>query len=132
GSAWLLDPGCVTPRIAADGLSSIGPDYSNCTRLYPEATNIGLRGNGGQSSYHALQLRLDGRRMSRLALQVGGNYTWSHSIDNRSVSAISASVAATGIGYLDAFNSALDRGSSDFDSRHRITAHFIWEVPVGR
>jgi hypothetical protein len=69
--------------------------------------------------------------VSRLGLEFGGNYTWSHSIDNRSVSGLSDSVAETGVGYLDAFQPGLDRGPSDFDVRHRIAAHFIWEIPVG-
>jgi hypothetical protein len=39
-------------------------------------------------------------------------------------------VAETGIGNLAAFDSGLDRGSSDFDVRHRIAGHYIWEMPV--
>jgi TonB dependent receptor len=131
GSGGLLDASCVSTRVAADGINTIGPDYSNCLRLNPDISNILARGNGGHSSYHALQLRLDSRRLSRLGLEFGGNYTWSHSIDNRSVSGLSDSVAETGVGYLDAFQPGLDRGPSDFDVRHRIAAHFIWEIPVG-
>src|SRR5262249_28026006 len=86
GSGGLLDPSCVTTRIAADGLAAIGPDYSNCSRLNQVLSNIVARGNGGHSSYHALQLRMDSRRVSRLGLELGANYTWSHSVDNRSVS----------------------------------------------
>jgi hypothetical protein len=41
-------------------------------------------------------------------------------------------VAETGGGYLDAFLPSLDRGSSDFDVRHSIAGHFIWEIPLGR
>jgi len=106
GSGGLLDESCVTPRIAADGITVIGPNYSKCTRLNPEVSNILARGNGGHSTYHALQLRLDSRRVSRLGLEFGGNYTWSHSIDNRSVSAFSDSVAGNigVVGYLDDLN----------------------------
>jgi hypothetical protein len=130
GSSGLLDPSCVTARVAADGITAIGPDYSNCTRLNPGFNNISTRGNGGHSSYQALQLRVDSRYISRLGLNFGANYTWSHSIDNRSVSGGSLSVAETGGGYLDAFNPGIDRGSSDFDVRHRVAAHFIWEIPI--
>jgi len=132
GSAGLLDSSCVAPRIAADGITNIGPDYSNCTRLNPAVSNVLVRGNGGHSSYHALQLRVNTRPISRLGLEFEANYTWSHSIDNRSVSGLSNSIAETGVGYLDAFRPDLDRGSSDFDVRHRIAGHFIWEIPVGR
>jgi len=130
GSAGLLDSSCVTTRIASDGTTPIGPDYSNCPRLNTGLTNIQLKENGGHSSYHALQARVDSQHLSRLGLEFGGNYTWSHSIDNRSVSGQSLSVAETGGGYLDAFHPELDRGSSDFDVRHRIAAHFIWEMPT--
>lgn len=130
GSGGLLDPSCVGTRVAADGIHTIGPDYSNCQRLNPDIDNILARSNGGHSSYDALQLRLDSRRVSRLGLEFGANYTWSHSIDNRSVSGVSDSVAETGVGYLDAFQPGLDRGPSDFDVRHRISAHFIWEIPA--
>jgi hypothetical protein len=129
GSGGLLDSTCVIPRIASDGLTAIGPDYSECPRLNSRLANISVRQNGGHSSYHALQARLDSRHLSRLGLEFGGNYTWSHSIDNRSVSGLSLSVAETGIGYLDAFDPGLDRGSSDFDVRHRLAMHFIWEIP---
>ena len=130
GSGGLLDPSCVTTRIAADGLAAIGPDYSHCSRLNQGLSNILARCIGGHSSYHALQLRVDSRRVSRLGLEFGGNYTWSHSVDNRSVSGVGNSVAETGVGYLDAFSPSLDRGPSDFDTRHRLAAHFIWEIPA--
>lgn len=129
GSGGLLDPSCVETRIASDGLTAIGPDYSNCPRLNTGLTNVQLKENGGHSSYQALQARLDSRHLTRLGLEFGANYTWSHSIDNRSVSGLSSSVAETGTGYLDAFRPKMDRGPSDFDVRHRVEAHFIWEMP---
>lgn len=129
GSGGLLDSTCVTTRIASDGTTAIGPSYSSCPRLNTGLTNIQLKENGGHSSYDALQARIDSRKLSRIGLEFGGNYTWSHSIDNRSVSGLSASVADTGSGYLDAFHPELDRGSSDFDVRHRIAAHLIWDIP---
>ena len=129
GSGGLLNSSCVATRIASDGLTAIGPDYSDCSRLNTSLTNIQLKENGGHSSYHALQVRVDSRHLARWGLEFGGNYTWSHSIDNRSVSALSLSVAETGTGYLDAFHPELDRGSSDFDVRHRIAAYYIWEMP---
>ena len=129
GSGGLLDSSCVKTRIAFDGTTAIGPYYSDCPRLNTGIANIQLKENGGHSSYNALQARVDSRHLSRLGLEFGGNYTWSHSIDNRSVSGLSASVAETGLGYLDPFRPGLDRGSSDFDVRHRIAAYSIWEMP---
>lgn len=130
GSGGLLNPNCVTKRIATDGITPIGSDYSNCPRLNSSVANITMQENEGHSTYHALQVRLDSRRWSRTGLEFGGNYTWSHSIDNRSVSGASLSVAETGVGYVDAFHPGLDGGSSDFDVRHRVATHFIWEIPL--
>jgi hypothetical protein len=130
GSGGLLDPSCIKTRIAADGITPIGPDYFDCARLNSSVANITMQENGGHSSYHALQVRLDSQRWSRAGLEFGGNYTWSHSIDNRSVSGQSLSVAETGVGYVDAFRPGLDGGSSDFDVRHRVATHFIWEIPL--
>ena len=49
GSGGLLDPSCISPRIPLDGTTTIGPDYSNCSRLNPNIKHVGLRTNGGHS-----------------------------------------------------------------------------------
>lgn len=131
GSGGLLDPGCIVTRYAADG-TTLGPDYTNCPGLNTEVSSLQMRGNASHSSFEALQLRLDSRRVSSLGIQFGANYTWSHSIDNSSISGISGSISDSGRGFLDAFDPSLDRGSSDFDQRHRFTAYWIWEIPWGR
>jgi TonB dependent receptor len=130
GSGGLLDSSCVTSRLAADGITVIGPDYTNCPRLNPNIATLQSRGNDGHSSYHALQLRIDSKSISRLGLEFGANYTLSHSIDNRSVSGLSDSIGGGNVGYVDAFAPSDDRGPSDFDVRHRFAAHFIWEIPA--
>jgi len=130
GSGGLLDSSCVASRISADGTTPIGPDYSNCPRLNQNISNILSRGNDGHSSFNAFQLRIDSKPISRLGLEFGANYTWSHSIDNRSVSGLSDATGGGAVGYLAAFVPSLDRGPSDFDVRHRIAAHFIWEIPA--
>jgi hypothetical protein len=132
GSRGLLDSSCVTTRFGADGVTPIGPDYTNCSRLNPALANIAIRGNEGHSSFHALELRLNSRRLTTWGLEFGVNYTWNHSIDNRSVSGLSSSLAETGRGYLNAFDPSLDRGDSDFDVRHHVAAYYIWEIPLGR
>ena len=132
GSRGLLEPGCIGTRIAGDGRTSIGPDYKKCPGLLNNIAALTMRTNGGHSSFEALQLRLDSRRLLRWGAEFGVNYAWSHSIDNRSVSGLSDSIAETGGGFLDAYAPGFDRGSSDFDVRHRIAAHWIWEIPLGR
>jgi len=132
GSGGLLDPSCIVPRLASDGVTVLGPDYTNCPSLNPLLNNISVRGNLSHSSYEALQLSMESRQISSVGLQIGFNYTWSHSIDNRSVSGTSASIADLGVGNLDAFRSDFDRGSSDFDVRHRFAANWIWQIPLGK
>jgi hypothetical protein len=131
GSGGLLDPSCITTRFAADGATPLGPDYTNCPGLNPEVSDLRVRANGSHSSFEALQLRLDSRHFQRWGAEFGVNYTWSHSIDNRSSSALDSG-ADVGTSFLDAFHSGLDRGSSDFDVRQRIAAQWIWEVSLGR
>ncbi|MGE5733679.1 MAG: TonB-dependent receptor domain-containing protein [Acidobacteriota bacterium] len=130
GSGGLLDPSCITTRLAADGITSLGPYYKSCPELNPDLTDLRVRSNGSHSSFAALELRLDTR--SVWGAVFGVNYTWSHSVDNSSVSALSASVTEVGGNFLDAFNPSADRGSSDFDVRHRIAARWIWEFPLGK
>ncbi len=132
GSGGLLDPSCVDTRYAADGTTPLGPDYTNCPGLNPQVSSLVMRGNAAHSSFEALQLRLDSRRVPRWGVQFGANYTWSHSIDNSSISGTSGSISDVGAGFLDAFNPSLDRGSSDFDQRHRFALYWIWELPWGR
>jgi hypothetical protein len=132
GSGGLLDPSCVATRYAADGITPLGPDYTNCPGLNPEVSSLVMRGNAGHSSFEALQLRVDGRRISRLGIQFGMNYSLSHSIDNSSISGTSLAIANVGTGFLNAFDPSLDRGPSDFDQRHRFAAYWIWEIPLGR
>ena len=81
GSGGLLDPNCITTRFAADGTTPLGPDYTNCPGLNPEVSDLRLRTNGSHSSFEALQLRVDSRRLQRWGIEVGVNYTWSHALD---------------------------------------------------
>ncbi|MBI3652941.1 MAG: TonB-dependent receptor [Acidobacteria bacterium] len=91
---------------------------------------INTRGNLGYSSYNALQVRAETDRLKKLGLQLGANYTWSHSIDNVSSFFYEDGTAnPVGFGFLDAFNPDLDRGASDFDTRHRFVTNFIWQIP---
>jgi hypothetical protein len=77
------------------------------------------------SSYHSLQLKVEGRRIRPLGLQFGANYTWGHSIDNASERYENASGLALDSNYL-----RFARASSSFDQRHRFVTHFMWETPA--
>ena len=77
--------------------------------------------NTATSDYHALQLQFQ-RRLSR-NLQALASYTWSHSIDIASTDS-----GATPPGGL--INPSVDRGSSDFDVRHILSAAISYDIPT--
>jgi outer membrane receptor protein involved in Fe transport len=75
------------------------------------------------SNYNALQTRLERRFSGDVSFLVG--YTWSKAIDT-------ASRGSGGSWHQNAYRLRDDRGSSDFDVRHRLTASGIWQLPFGR
>ena len=75
------------------------------------------------SNYNALQARLERRFSNGLSFLLG--YTWSHSIDT-------ASRGSGGSWHQNAHDLEADRGSSDFDVRHRLSGSYVYELPFGR
>lgn len=132
GSGGLLNPSCVGVRFDDAG-NAIGPDYTDCSALNPNVGALNNRGNLGHSTYHALQLRANSSEVHNLGLQFSVNYTFSHSID--SISSFFGDDPVANLissGFLDAFHTKFDKGSSDFDIRHRVSANFVWQVPMVR
>ncbi|MGH9622436.1 MAG: hypothetical protein ACRD45_22360, partial [Bryobacteraceae bacterium] len=74
----------------------------------------------GESDYEALQAQLIGNLTSRLYALM--SYTWGHSIDTGSEA---SSVFLTRPGYTG----AQDRGSSNFDVRHNLSASLSYRLP---
>jgi hypothetical protein len=111
--------------------------YYGFTGFLP--TNIGIPSqfgtnayltNMGNSNYHGLLLTVD-KNLSQ-GLQFEANYTWSHSIDNSSLSsAYNALYLNTGF-ICDILRPRACRGSSDFDVRQEITSNFVYALPFGR
>jgi hypothetical protein len=111
------------------------PRLLNGARLYPNFGSAIAKTSQGNSSYHALQARLD-RRFAR-GFQLAVSYTWSKFLDSTS----------EGVGYqnlqqADRQNRTsipvmqgglkLDRGLSDFDRPQRLTIAYLWAVPGPR
>jgi len=92
-----------------------GPSLPN-----PNFTHVVVTRNAATSDYDALQLQFQ-RRLSR-GLQALASYTWSHSIDIASADS-AFNVSTTKI------DPRIDRGSSDFDVRHSISAAATIDVP---
>jgi hypothetical protein len=84
--------------------------------------NILQMNSTGTSNYNSLQASFRLRSWHGLTSQLG--YTWSHALD------IISEYRGTILD--DAFNSKLDYGNSDFDTRHLFTASFVYEVPKAK
>jgi hypothetical protein len=100
-------------------------------RLYNLSSGFVTINNQSRSSYDGFQLRFESSSLRNLGLEFGANYTWSHSLDNASSLLGDEAQAGSGLFPLDAFNPQLDKGSSDFDLRHRMIAHASWLIPFG-
>jgi hypothetical protein len=99
----------------------ISPSFFVRPDLLGLSHNGGFRwlSNWGHSSYNAAQVNY---RIRQRALFVNVGYSFQKSLDNVSVD--------RGIIQHDAFNSRLNRGLSDFDRTHRLTAQWLYELPV--
>lgn len=74
--------------------------------------------NASSSIYHALQLSA---RRSVGSLQLSAAYTYSHSIDDAS--------SAGDTSFVDSYNLAANRASSNFDQRHVFSLSYIYDLP---
>jgi hypothetical protein len=110
-------------------------DARVANRTNYQYSNINWRGADGDSYYEGVTAEIRSSNLFQTGLTVRGDYTYSHSIDNTS-SAFSDSGNEAGgglvLGYTDPWNKALDRGTSDFDQKHRVAAAIIWAIPVGK
>ncbi len=119
---------------ADSGYINLDTGASEClTRPNQQYSNINMRGSMGTSSYNALNVKFQTQNLHRTGLDLVGNYTWAHSLDNLS-STFSDSLQGGSeyigdLGYTDPFNPMLDWGSSDFDIRQRLALTPIWTTP---
>jgi hypothetical protein len=76
---------------------------------------------GASSSYNSLQILVT-RQIAPLTLSVA--YTYSHSIDDASEGAWGGSYS-----YLDTYDLARARASSNFDQRHMLNISYVYDLP---
>ncbi|HKE22102.1 MAG TPA: hypothetical protein VKB88_06905, partial [Bryobacteraceae bacterium] len=101
--------------------------------LHPNYGQVLVFDNEGNSSYHALQARVE-RRFGH-GFQLAASYTWSKDIDSTSNTAGSVQDPTnTGITSVPVSQGGLrlDRGLSDYDRTHRLTLAYIWAIPGPR
>ena len=110
--------------------------YYGYTGFLP--TNIGLPSqfgsnayltNQGNSNYHGLLLTLSKNTSNGLHFDL--NYTWSHSIDNTSLSGANNSLYNNSGFICDVTQPRACRGTSDFDINQVVNANFVYDLPVG-
>ncbi|MGI8990094.1 MAG: carboxypeptidase regulatory-like domain-containing protein [Bryobacteraceae bacterium] len=107
--AYLPPPGVATPI--------------QSRRPFPDFGDI-LSANWQENSiYNSLQTRLEKRFSGGFNFLAA--YTWSHAIDT-------ASRGSGGSWHQNAHMLRQDRGSADFDVRHRFTGSYIYQLPIGR
>lgn len=133
-SNWVLD----VSYVATKGLKLLAVRNLGVNRgLGVARTRTGQLLNGvktyenrAQSSYDSLQVRLE----KRFSYGLGAitSYTWGHSLDNSTgdFGAIGEARGEFG-GPVNPLNERLERGSSGFDYRHRLTSAVIFDLPFG-
>lgn len=115
----------VQQTLVASYVGATGYSLLRREALYSFNPNFGaplyLTRNAATSDYHALQIQWQ-QRLNRF-WQMLASYAWSHSIDLAS----NDSMPLTSAERLDP---KLDRGASDFDVRHQLSAVGSFELPA--
>ncbi len=88
-------------------------------RPYPGYGDIAGLQTAASSSYNALQVLL---RRNIAGLELDAAYTYSHSIDDSSDRYDGS--------FVNTYNPAMNRASSNFDERHIFNVSYVWDVPA--
>jgi len=113
---------------AAYGVGGNGSG-SALDRINTQYSGLNLRTNGGFSNYNSFNARIEMRNFRKSGLTMRLNYAWSHAIDNISNTFSETTTGSGNLGILAPLNPDLDKGSADFDIRHRVTLAGIWDIP---
>ncbi|HWX54957.1 MAG TPA: carboxypeptidase regulatory-like domain-containing protein [Verrucomicrobiae bacterium] len=124
GTHLQIDRNINQPLNPADPTSSPLKTLGNTVGNIPAGTSLSTiiteHDSSGTSTYNALWISAN-RKLAR-GVQFNASYTWSHSIDQNSRN-------AEGTSLQNSLNIAGDKGSSDFDARHRFVANAIYDLP---
>jgi hypothetical protein len=121
------------PDFNAPSLNDYFTNHSinyNALRPYyadvPKVTTMPIIESNGGSSYNALQASFE--RRPKNGLTIGGNYTYSHNLDD----AVTTSLNGTGgYGVIPSQIAIIDYGNSDLDMRHRVNFTANYALPWG-
>jgi hypothetical protein len=84
----------------------------------------------GSSSYDSFQSKIE-KRYNK-GLSIISTYVWSHSIDNSPGGFCTGGTGPGTCGFANPLRPELDKGSSDFDVRHRFSFAAVWDLPFGK
>jgi outer membrane receptor protein involved in Fe transport len=119
-----LVPSGIKPLVCVNDPATLDNEAACNNRILPGRGLIRSRENTGQSWYHGLQTRYNGRLFNQLTL--GAAYTFSKTIDNTSEIFAFGEIAIA----ANPFDlTKQERGLSGNDRRHASALNFIWDVP---
>ncbi len=112
--------------------SELNPRQLDGQPLHPDFGPRRIRTSQGNSTYHAMQWRVD-RRFAR-GFQLNASYTWSKNLDSTSEgigNATNLQSPGGGRTSLPVFlgGMKLDHGPSDYDRTQRFTVLYVWDIP---
>src|SRR6202035_1095198 len=111
-------------RLDVQTLPNEGPAGSLQRNQLGRALGFTFDSSGGNSIYHALQVRATQR--FRRGISMSAFYAFSKSIDDSSSFGGAGNTVAQ-----NWLNLAAERGLSSFDVRHSLTMSWVWTSPVG-
>jgi hypothetical protein len=113
-------PAWVNMSIACYGVPGFGTPFNPTVfRPYPTLGSILSVANIASSKYNAFQLNL---RKTTAPAVFGLSYTYSHSIDNSSDRADAD--------FVNSYDLASNKASSNFDQRHNLSFNYIYDLPL--
>lgn len=123
----LLNANITSPDARTAGIGLPYPGFAGSVaqalRPYPQYQGINdLTPLVGNSTYHALQVKMEKRLLHGIQFLVG--YTWAKTLED-SISVLS------GVSARDSYNRALEKAVSDSNPPHRMVASFSYDLPFG-
>jgi hypothetical protein len=128
-SYYRYDFGATTALDVIDFMNPNGPQFFN-----QQFASLYAWSSIGTSSYNALQISV--KRPSSHGLTVDLNYTLSKSLDMGSgaerANEWSTDSYGNGGAIQNSWNPKLNKGVSDFDTKHLVTVDWVYALPVGK
>jgi Carboxypeptidase regulatory-like domain len=113
-------PAWVNMNIACYGVPGFGNPFNpSVFRPYPTLGSILSVANIADSRYNALQLSI---RRTVAPIVLGLSYTYSHSIDDSS--------DRSDADFVNSYDLAGNKASSNFDQRHSLSISYIFDLPL--